>query len=96
MEITKLKDGATCTLKLEGWLDTSTAPDLSKAIEEVGPDVRHLVFDFTGLQYISSAGLRLLVAAHKKMAGNLEVKNVSSEVMGVLHMAGMDKRLNIS
>ena len=96
MQITTTKDGSTTTLALEGWLDTNTAPQLGDALSEIDPSCTDLVLDFTGLEYISSAGLRQVVAAHKKMCGSLSVINVSAEVMQVFKMAGFDKRLNIS
>ena len=55
-----------------------------------------LILDFAELEYISSSGLRQIVAAHKKMNGELTIRSVSPDVMTVLHMAGFDKRLNIS
>lgn len=96
MQITTTKDGSTTTLALEGWLDTNTAPQLGDALNEIDSSCTDLILDFTGLEYISSAGLRQVVAAHKKMRGLLSVINVSAEVMQVFKMAGFDKRLNIS
>lgn len=96
MEITSTTDGTTATFAIDGWLDTNTAPDLTAELRKLGPDCTNLVIDLTKLEYISSAGLRVLVSAHKKMKGNLTIKNVSPEVMQVLHLAGFDKRLNIA
>ena len=96
MNITTTNDGTTTTLALEGWLDTSTAPQLADAIAGIGPDCTNLILDFSSLEYISSAGLRQVVAAHKKMRGALTITNVSAEVMQVFNMAGFTKRLNIS
>ena len=96
MDITSTTDGTTTTLALEGWLDTTTAPQLGDALAEIDSSCTDLVLDFTGLEYISSAGLRQVVAAHKKMHGALTVTNVSAEVMQVFKMAGFDKRLSIS
>lgn len=96
MDITSTTDGTTTTLALDGWLDTTTAPQLGDALAEIGSDCTDLVLDFTGLEYISSAGLRQVVAAHKKMHGSLKITNVSAEVMQVFKMAGFDKRLSIS
>ena len=69
--------------------------ELSAALDALEPGIEHLVLDLKALEYTSSAGLRQLVAAHKKMNGALTIKNVSVEVMDVLHMAGLDKRLHI-
>jgi anti-sigma B factor antagonist len=96
MNITSTTDGTTTTLALEGWLDTSTAPQLGDALGQVDSGCTKLVLDFCGLEYISSAGLRQVVSAHKKMRGALAIINVSAEVMQVFKMAGFDKRLNIS
>lgn len=95
MEITSTTNGTTTTFALNGWLDTSTAPILGDEIEKLDPACEQLVFDFTDLEYISSAGLRMLVTAHKKMRGNLTIAHVSPEVLQVLHMAGFDKRINL-
>ncbi|MDO4796890.1 MAG: STAS domain-containing protein [Coriobacteriales bacterium] len=96
MEITSTTNETTTTLALDGWLDTSTAPILSAEIEKLDPDCEQLILDFTDLEYISSAGLRVLVTAHKTMHGNLTVTNSSPEVMQVLHMTGFDKRINLA
>ncbi len=96
MEITSTTNAGTTTIAIKGWLDTSTAPNLARAVEQIGPDCKELVLDFTNLEYISSAGLRVLVTAHKQMSGNLTIANASAEVMQVLHMTGFDKRLNIT
>lgn len=95
MNITSTTEGTTTTLALEGWLDTTTAPDLAAALASIDPGCESLVIDLAALEYISSAGLRQLVSAHKQMKGSLAISNVSAEVMQVLHMAGFDKRLNI-
>ena len=96
MNITTSTKDTTTTLALDGWLDTSTAPQLADELAKIDSGCTDLVLDFTGLEYISSAGLRQVVAAHKKMRGALTVINVSAEVMQVFKMAGFDKRLNIS
>ncbi len=96
MTITTTTDGTTTTIAVNGWLDTSTAPELAEAISAIDKETTtELVIDFAALEYISSAGLRQLVAAHKAMSGHLTITNVSAEVREVLHMAGFDKRLNI-
>lgn len=95
MEIHKSIDGHKATLEIEGWLDTQTAPQLAAALDELGDDVKELTFDFAGLEYISSAGIRKIVAAHKKMDGNLTVCNVSPEVLEVFKLTGVSKRITI-
>ena len=95
MNITTTTEGTKTTIALEGWLDTSTAPEFSAALSALAPTCEELVVDFSDLEYISSAGLRQLVTAHKKMKGNLTICNVAAEIMQVFHLAGFDKRLNI-
>ena len=95
MEITKSKDGDKTVLALSGWLDTKTAPELGTALDELGEDVQGLEFDFAHLEYVSSAGIRQIVAAHKKTGGNLVVRNVSPEVKEVFRLTGVGNRLNI-
>ncbi len=95
MKIEKKQDGNTMTFSLEGWLDTQSAPDLEAAIDSVPEGVDSLVFDCSALEYVSSAGIRQFVAAHKRMNGSLTIKNISSEILDVLKMTGLDKRLNI-
>ncbi len=82
-------------LELEGWLDTQSAPMLQKELEELEEGTENLVLDFTKLEYISSAGLRQVVAAHKLMKGSLTLRGVSQEIMDIMHMSGFDKRLRI-
>ena len=77
-------------IKLEGRLDTTTAPALDKAINEDIGDAKNLIIDLNGLEYISSAGLRVLLAAQKKLQkiGSMKVKNVCEEVMEVFEITG--------
>ena len=78
------------TIKLVGRLDTTTAPALDKTINEDVADAKHLVLDLEKLEYISSAGLRVLLGAQKKMQkiGSMKVTNVCEEVMEVFEMTG--------
>lgn len=77
-------------LKIEGRLDTTTAPELEKAINDEGDTLKNLVLDFNGVNYISSAGLRVLLTAQKKMniQGSMELINVNEDVMDILDMTG--------
>ena len=95
MTILKNANGNETVLTLSGWLDTQTAPELEAAIGALDSSTSSLILDLKELEYISSAGLRQLVAAHKKMNGNLTIRNVSAEIMDILRMAGFDKRLHI-
>ena len=78
------------TIDIVGRLDTTTAPELDKTINEDLADVKHLVLNFKGLEYISSAGLRVLLGAQKKMQkiGTMKLTNVREEVMEVFEMTG--------
>ena len=77
-------------IEIVGRLDTNTAPALDKTIGEDVQDSQNLVLDFKGLEYISSAGLRVLLGAQKKMqkVGSMKVTNVCDAVMEVFEMTG--------
>ena len=96
MEIKKTVEGDKATFEIDGWLDTQTSPELGAALDELGEDVKELEFDFAKLEYVSSAGIRQIVAAHKMMAGCLSLRNVAPGVLEVFRLTGVDKRLNIS
>ena len=84
------KNAATAIIEIAGRLDTTSAPALEKAIcEDIG-DAKNLVLDMKGVQYISSAGLRVLLGAQKKMQkiGSMKVVNVCEAVMEVFEMTG--------
>ena len=85
------------TLAIDGRLDTTTAPSLEKNINEDIEGTKDLILDMSGLEYISSAGLRVLLGAQKKMQkiGSMKLKNVSEEVMDVLEMTGFADILTI-
>lgn len=96
MTITKKIDGNFEIIAIDGWLDTVTALDLEKEIVSIEPEIKHLTLDFEKLEYISSAGLRQIVLAHKLMKdGEMRIINVSDEVMEVFKMTGLSKKLNI-
>lgn len=95
MTINKTINGNEAIFEISGWLDTQTAPELETALDELDPAVTELTIDMKELEYISSAGLRQIVAAHKKMDSKLTIKNVSPEIMDVFSMTGFGKRLNI-
>ena len=98
MTITKTMNGAELTLALEGRLDTTTAPELEKELKEVMPGAERLVLDFSGLDYISSAGLRVLLSAHKFMTGKggMKVKNANEIVREVFDVTGFADILDIA
>lgn len=95
MTIEKSIEGARAEWKLSGWLDTQSAPELEAALNELAPETEALTLDLAEVEYVSSAGLRQLVAAHKKLRGNLTLRNVSSEIQNVIRMTGLDRRLRI-
>ena len=95
VDITTTTEGSTTTLALDGWLDTNTAPQLEAALSALDQGCDALVIDLEKLEYISSAGLRQLVSAYKQMRGKLTICNVSPEVMQVISMASLNKRLRI-
>lgn len=97
MTINKERNNANLTLTLEGRLDTTTAPDLEKVINEETGDIKELVLDMNKLEYISSAGLRVLLAAQKKMAkaGTMKLIGVCDEVMEVFEITGFVDILTI-
>lgn len=97
MTVTKQTENNTVIFKVEGRLDTTTAPILEKMIKEECETAEGLVLDLEKLQYISSAGLRVLLGAQKKMnsQGFMKVTNVCREVMDVLEMTGFADILDI-
>lgn len=96
MTIEKSEENGVVTLKLAGWLDTQSAALLEEQIEALDAGTPSLVLDLAALEYTSSAGLRQIVAAHKKVDGRLTLKNVQPEIMDVLEMAGFLKRLHVA
>lgn len=84
-------------ITLVGRLDTNTAPVLDKTINEDLGDTKHLVLDIKGLEYVSSAGLRVLLFAQKKMQalGSMKVTNVCESVMEVFEMTRFAEILTI-
>ena len=93
--INKELTGTALTLTVSGRLDTLTAPMLEQEIKASCGDITELTLDFQELQYISSAGLRGVLGAHKAMKGNLVVKNVNEVVMEVFDVTGFSDILTI-
>ena len=96
MQIEKTVEGEKLTIRVVGRLDTTTSPDLEAAIKLDG--VKEVVFDFSGLEYISSAGLRVLMTAQKAMSssgGGMSVRNPNETVKGVFDITGMSGVFNI-
>ena len=90
MTIEIKKNAAQTIIEIVGRLDTITAPALDKTINEDIRDTKNLILDVKGMEYISSAGLRVLLGAQKKMQkiGSMKVINVCAEVMDVFEMTG--------
>ena len=91
------RNAAQTTIELVGRLDTTTAPALDKTINEDIADAKKLVLDIKRLEYISSAGLRVLLGAQKKMqkVGSMKLINVCEAVMEVFEMTGFVDILSI-
>ena len=98
MTIKKNQNANTLTIALEGRLDTTTAPELEQEIKNVPDGVTELIMDFAKLSYISSAGLRVLLATQKAMQGKGEmiVTGVNDIVMEVFEVTGFCDILNIA
>ena len=97
MNISKSKNGEELTIAIEGRLDTTTAPELDDAVKSEIEGITKLVFDFAKLEYISSAGLRVLLSSQKIMnkQGSMVVKNVSEEVNEIFEVTGFQDILSI-
>ena len=97
MNITKNMNGTTLEIALEGRLDTITAPELDTELNKDMPGADSLVLDFSKLDYISSAGLRVLISAHKVMSckGGKKVDNVNEIVREVFEVTGFADILTI-
>ena len=88
MKIDFVKNGKSLNVSLDGRFDTTTAPELEGFLSEHLDGVGELAIDCTNLSYISSAGLRVLLAAHKKMNGRMKLTGVCELVMEVFEMTG--------
>ena len=97
MTIEIKKTDAKTTIEITGRLDTTTAPALENAINENLDGIKALILDLKSLEYISSAGLRVLLSAQKKMQqiGSMKVVNVCEEVMEVFEITGFSDILTI-
>ena len=97
MNIITERNNGTTVIKIEGRLDTTTAPELEKTINDEGEALKNLVIDFKAVNYISSAGLRVLLSAQKNMQkiGTMKVVNVSEAVMEVFDITGFTDILTI-
>ena len=98
MTVTKNIDGDKLVVNIEGRLDTITAPQLENELSDISADIKHLVFDLANLEYMSSAGLRVMLSTHKKMVaegGDLVIKNANEDIMEIFDITGFMDILNI-
>ena len=97
MVINRTKNGNELTLAVEGRLETTTAPELEKVIKNELDGVTELTFDLTKLDYISSAGLRVILSAQKIMnaQGSMKVTGANEIVMEIFDVTGFSDILNI-
>ncbi len=97
MTINQAKNGSKLTVALEGRLDTTTAPQLEEVVHTALDGVTDLEFNFAQLEYVSSAGLRVLLAAQKIMnkQGSMIIHNASSNLMDIFEVTGFSDILTI-
>ena len=97
MNITKEKIDGVLTIKVEGRLDTATAPELSEVFDEALPGKDSLILDLAKLDYVSSAGLRVILGAHKKMMkkNGMKIVNSSEAVLEIFDITGFSDILDI-
>lgn len=97
MNITKNTEGKTLNIALEGRLDTTTAPQLEAEFKQSIADNTELILDFANLEYLSSAGLRVLLAAQKTMnkQGKMIIRNVNDVIAEVFEVTGFADILTI-
>ena len=97
MKITKTTNGQSVSLFMEGRLDTTTAPQFEAEIESSTEGVTELILDFAKLEYISSAGLRVLLAAQKTMnkQGKMIIRNACDDIREVFEITGFSDILTV-
>ena len=97
MTIEQITDNGKITILLDGWLDHDSSPELIETIETI-TSASELIIDFAKVEYISSAGIRALVTAHRKskdLNAEFSVIHTNAEVLSILAMTGLDKKLGI-
>ena len=97
LTIEKIQEGSKTIFALEGKLDTITAPDMEEQVKECLDDVQELILDFTKLKYISSAGLRVLLATQQDLpdGGTMTITGVDPVIMDILEVTGFAEILTI-
>lgn len=98
MTINVERDYELVTFAITGRLDTTTAPNLETTVQELSDDIKELVFDMSDVEYISSAGIRVLLGAYKKMISNngvMRVEKANDMVREVFEMTGLLQMLEV-
>lgn len=97
MNINKIQNGSELTIELEGRLDTVSAPSLEAELKKDINGVQTLIFDFAKLEYLSSAGLRVLLASQKVMnrQGEMKIRNVNSTISDIFEITGFSEILTV-
>jgi len=96
MNITKSIEANTCTLHIEGDIDTTSSALLDKTVEECLPQCSRIVLDMKDVKYISSAGLRSIIKTRKLVGSdNLVLRNLRNNIMEIIKMTGFARSLNI-
>jgi len=97
LKIDKTENGTKTIFKLEGKLDTITAPELEKELEDSLDGVEELIFDFTGIEYVSSAGLRVILNTQQQMLeqGEMKLVGVNEIIMDIFEVTGFVDILTI-
>ena len=98
MEIRKTTENNIVTVRITGRVDTTTAPALEQELKACSAECSELVLDFAEVEYISSAGLRVLLSTHKTMSkkGSMALRNVSDDIMEIFDVTGFSDILNIA
>ena len=97
MTITQTNEGGTVTLKLDGWLDTVSSPELGAVVERL-TEAKELVLDFEKVEYIASSGLRQVVVCHRKakeLGAAFRIIRVNTEIMSIFQLTGLDKKVSV-
>ena len=98
MEVKFNKQDSTLTVAISGKIDTVTAPELDTKLQENLSGIKNLILDFAAVDYISSAGLRVILMTNQMMEdveGEMTIKNVNEDVRDVFEMTGFDSLLNL-
>ena len=97
MTITRIEENGTVTLQLDGWLDVGSSPELGAAVNEI-TEAAAIILDFEKVEYISSAGLRQVVACTRKAAelgAAFSIIHTCEEVLSIFQMTGLDSKIDI-